>query len=169
MNEARAYEPVTSAPEPLRRVTGIFEGPEHLSDAVERLVEASFPSDGIDILTVDPSHGIEEVGVQQKTRVAAGATAGAAAGAALGLTAVTIFPGVGLLVGGPLLAALHGTFVGTIGGALNGLGWWRTEAELPTKEIEGGGALVGLEVPAARVEEATAALREAGARRIDVT
>src|SRR4029453_12440804 len=49
MNEARAYEHVTSAPEPLRRVTGIFEGPEHLSDAVERLVEASFPSDGIDI------------------------------------------------------------------------------------------------------------------------
>src|SRR4029453_16800782 len=63
MNEARAYEPVTSAPEPLRR--------------------PSFPSNVIDILTVDPSHGIEEVGVQQKTRVAAGATAGAAAGAAL--------------------------------------------------------------------------------------
>jgi phage tail tape-measure protein len=166
---ARVSNPnVSSAPEPLRRVTGLFDGPERLSEAVQGLVEASFPADGIDVLMVDPTHGLEEVGVTQKTRVAAGATAGAAAGAALGLTAVTIFPGIGLLVGGPLLAALQGTFVGTIGGALNGLGWWRTEAELPTREIERGGALIGLEVPAARAEDAVSALRAAGAKRVDV-
>lgn len=160
---------VETAPEAMRRVTGVFDTPARVDRAVELLVEASFPSDSIDILMVDRAHAIEEVVVEQRTRVAAGATAGAAAGAALGLTAITIFPGLALLVGGPLVAALHATVAGTIGGALNGLGWWRTEADIPSDALEGGGALVGIEVQADRAEIAASALRKAGAMRVDLS
>jgi hypothetical protein len=167
----RADEPsdVTSAPEPMRRVTGTWASCAELDRAIEALVEARFPGDAIDVLMYDRAHGLTGVPVEQKTRVAAGATAGAAAGAALGLTLVTVFPGFALLVGGPLIGALNATVAGTIGGALNGLGWWRTEAEVPREALEAGGMLVGIEVPASRAEAAAAALRGAGATRVDVT
>ena len=164
-----AAHDITSAPEPLRRVTGTFASSAHLGRAVDALVAAKFPGDGIDILVLDRDRGLTEGLVEQKTRVAAGATAGAAAGAALGLTLVTVFPGAALLVGGPLVAALNTTVAGTIGGALNGLGWWRTEAEVPKDALEQGGALVGIAVPADRAQAATDALEAAGATRIDVT
>jgi hypothetical protein len=92
-----------------------------------------------------------------------------AAGVALGLTFVTAFPGFALLVGGPLIVALNTTVAGTLGGALNGLGWWRTEPELPADVLERGGVLVGVGVPTARTEDAVRALEAAGASQVDVT
>lgn len=154
------------APEPVRRVTGLFEGSERITEAVQRLVEASFPSEGIDVVVIDAER-VEEVPVEQKTRVLEGAVAGTAAGAVLALTVVTVFPGFAVLVGGPVLAALQATATGTIGGALNGLGWWRTEAQVPA--LGAGNSLVGVAVPVSRSPAAVEALREAGAKRVDVT
>ncbi len=167
----REDEPRTSdaAPAPMRRVTGTFASAAKLDRAIDALVEAHFPGDAIDVLMYDRVHGLTGVPVEHKTRVAAGATAGAAAGAALGLTLVTVFPGFALLVGGPLIGALNATVAGTIGGALNGLGWWRTEAEVPREALEAGGVLVGIGVPASRAGTAEAALRGAGATQVDVT
>lgn len=155
----------------MKQVTAICSDRDAAQQAVEALVDAGVASEDVSVLVVD--HGeVREAPMQHKTLVPQGAAAGSATGAALGLVFVAVGWLPGLLAVGPALAALQGVAsgaaAGTLMGALAGLGWWKSEADIPAAEIESGGILVGASIADERVGSIVAALESAGARRIDV-
>ena len=157
----------------MRQVTALCRDREMANDAIDGLVEAHFTGDDISVLVVD-RESVEEVEVEQRTAIPftlpIGAAAGGAVGVALALTSV--IPGLGILAAGPILGALQGLAAGTAAGSflgtLAGLGWWKTEADIPATDLERGGILVGISVPDEREGQATEALRRTGCDRITV-
>ncbi|RIL01786.1 MAG: hypothetical protein DCC71_17200 [Proteobacteria bacterium] len=152
-------------------MTALCKSAESANDAIEALVEASFPSDDISVLMLEPGK-VTPVHVEQKTGVPAGAAVGGALGTLAGLTAIAAFPG--LLAAGPVIGLLQaagvvgtGAGAGSLYGAYGGLGWWKTEADIPARELEEGAILVGVAVPDERCERAVRALERAGALRVE--
>jgi len=155
----------------MKQVTALFRHGGAARTGVDALVEASFASASISVLMKDRA-GVTPIEVAYSSGVEEGILAGGAIGAALGLTAVVAFPG--LLAVGPVLLALEELSVVAAGagggaalGAVSGLGWWHIEADIPDRAIQDGAILVGVSVPNARCEEATAVLQHAGADRVD--
>lgn len=77
-----------------------------------------------------------------------GGVVGGTLGAIAAIGAVVVFPGVGLVIAGPLAAGLAGAGVGSISGGLIGslIGWGFTEerAALFEKGIKSGGIVLGV-------------------------
>jgi hypothetical protein len=140
-----------------------YRDAERASAAVTALLDAHFASDAIGVLMV---HGedVQELPMRHKTFVPHGVALGALFGAAAG--AVTM-SGIGLLAAGPLLLALQGaaagTAMGSLGGALGGLGFWRDEVDFPADAFHNGAVLVGVVSNVERLEEAQRVLQNAGA------
>lgn len=155
----------------MKQVTAICSEREAAQKAIEALVDAGVASEDVSVLVVDDGE-VSEAPMQHKTLVPQGAAAGSAAGAVVGLASVAAGWLPGLLAVGPALAALQGlasgAAAGTLMGALAGLGWWKSEADIPAEEIESGGILVGASIADERVGPILDALKSAGARRIDV-
>jgi hypothetical protein len=156
----------------MKQVTAIYKAREEAQLAIDALVDAGVASDDVSVLVVEGGE-LHEVAMQHKTLVPEGAAAGSAAGAAVGLALVAVGWLPGLLAVGPALAALQGiaggAAAGTLVGALAGLGWWKSEADIPREEIESGGILGGAAITEERVGTILDALKSAGARRVDVT
>lgn len=157
-----------------RQVTALYRGAEEARRAVDALVEAGFPGEDVSVLLLDRGR-VEEAEVDQRTAIPATLPIGAAAGALAG-TAVAVsgvLPGIGLLAAGPVLGLLQGLVAGTAAGSLLGtllgLGWWKTEAEIPEDALHAGGVLVGIAVPEGRRHEAASALRRAGPEDVRVS
>lgn len=146
-----------------------YRDAEHASAAVDALIEAHFPTDSVGVLMVRGDE-VEELPMRHKTFVPHGVALGALVGAAAG--AVTM-SGIGLLAAGPLLMALQGaaagTAIGSLGGALGGLGFWRDEVDFPTGAFENGAVLVGVVVNVERLDEARRVLENAGASETHVS
>jgi len=140
-----------------------FKDAEHADKAVRELIEAHFPTDSIGVLMARGEE-VEELPMRHKTFVPHGVALGALVGAAAG--AVTM-SGIGLLAAGPLLLAMQGaaagTAIGSLGGALGGLGFWRDEVDFPTDAFESGAVLVGVVTNEERLDAARRVLQEAGA------
>ena len=140
-----------------------FRDAERASAAVTALLDAHFTSEDVGVLMV---HGddVQELPMRHKTFVPHGVALGALLGAAAG--AVTM-SGIGLLAAGPLLLALQGaaagTAVGSLGGALGGLGFWRDEVDFPADAFQSGAVLVGVVTNVERLDEAQRVLKDAGA------
>ncbi|ARG98717.1 hypothetical protein [Legionella micdadei] len=77
-----------------------------------------------------------------------GGIIGGTIGAIAGLGATTLLPGLGVVVGGPMVAALAGAGAGGISGGLFGamVGWGFTEeqAKIYEKGIKSGGIVLGV-------------------------
>ncbi|WP_347252346.1 hypothetical protein [Legionella sp.] len=77
-----------------------------------------------------------------------GGVIGGTIGAIAGLGATTLLPGLGVVVGGPIIAALAGAGAGGISGGLFGamVGWGFTEeqAKMYEKGIKSGGIVLGV-------------------------
>lgn len=120
-------------------VTGIYETPNRAASAVQALEANGIPSEDISLLIGD-NFDRDAFAVQTHSKaaegVAVGATTGAAVGALIaGLTAVGTIAtgGAGLLVAGPIVAALAGAGTGaTAGGVLGGL----VGAGIPEHEVK---------------------------------
>jgi hypothetical protein len=140
-----------------------FKDAEHAGNATDDLLEAHFPTESIGVLMVRGDE-VEELPMRHKTFVPHGVALGALVGAAAG--AVTM-SGIGILAAGPLLVALQGaaagTAIGSLGGALGGLGFWRDEVNFPTDAFESGAVLVGVVTNIERVDDARRVLELAGA------
>lgn len=146
----------------------LFTDTQHAADAVRLLLAASFPTDTISVLMVH-GHDVEELPLQHKTFVPHGVALGALLGAAAGALTMS---GIGLLAAGPVLMALQGaaagTALGSVGGALGGLGFWRDEIDFPADAFENGAVLVGAVTDPTRIDAARAALCAAGASETHV-
>ena len=140
-----------------------YRDAERASAAVTALLDAHFASDAIGVLMV---HGdeVQELPMRHKTFVPHGVALGALLGAAAG--AVTM-SGIGILAAGPILLALQGaaagTAIGSLGGALAGLGFWRDEVDFPADAFQNGAVLVGVVANVERLEAAQRVLQQAGA------
>jgi hypothetical protein len=155
----------------MKQITGLCESPAPARKAVEALVEAGFPSRDISVLLVEEGRPVE-VMIDQKTLVPQGIAFGSAVGVALGLAAalIGVFPPVpsSSLGLASLQGAVAGGALGALCGALAGLSWWRTEADIPSLGADVGSILVGVAAPESRIGEAFEVLREAGVGRIVV-
>ncbi|HEU5076911.1 MAG TPA: general stress protein [Polyangiaceae bacterium] len=148
-------------------IYALFSNETQAQKAIQKLVENEFAAANIYVLMRDDaaSGKVEQVPVITKTMVGPGVAIGTALGAVGGvLVALT----GGLLAAGPIVALLQGASAGgaagVLAGTLGGLGYWRDMADFPSKHIESGAILVGVDASAqGQAERARAALKAAGA------
>lgn len=133
-------------------ILGLFTNNKHAGEAVNELKERGYTKD-ISVLAQDEKHETPKLS-EVKTDVSEGAETGTVAGTAIGalagifsgITSLTV-PGVGLIVGGPLLALLGvtgaaaGSLAGGLVGALVDLGISEATAELYNERIQKGEVL----------------------------
>jgi hypothetical protein len=138
-------------------ITGLYETPNRAAMAVRALEDEGIPGEDISLLIGD-NFDRDAFAVETHSKfsegVAVGATTGGAVGALVaGLTAVGTIAtgGTGLLVAGPIVAALAGAGAGAAGGGiLGGL----VGAAIPEHEVKHyedalskGSVLIGVNVP----------------------
>jgi hypothetical protein len=141
----------------------------HANAAVRQLLDAHFSSEAISVLMTHDTD-VEELPIKHKTFVPHGVALGAVLGAAAGALTMS---GIGIVATGPLWLALQGAAaggaVGTLGGALGGLGFWRDEVDFPTDAFQDGAMLVGVVTNQERLEQARKVLAAAGAAETHVS
>ena len=110
-------------------IAGVFDSKEEANAAVSKLLDTGFKKEDLSLIVSDNvRHTIFASPTDDETsRTEKGGTAGALFGGALGalvasltLVGVVVIPGSGLLVAGPLVAALSGAAVGAAAGGLSG-------------------------------------------------
>ncbi|HKU43910.1 MAG TPA: hypothetical protein VJR89_37375 [Polyangiales bacterium] len=135
---------------------------------MDELVNAEFSGHDISALMCNRS-GVQELEVGHKTAMVPGAALGGVFGAIGGALAVS----GGLVLAGPVFLALEGMVaggaLGTLAGTLGGLGFWKEEIAFPTAAFENGAVLLGVCVEDARIEDASNALKRAGAHEIRIS
>jgi len=160
----------------MKTVSGIFDNRITADKAVSELLDEGFVKDDISLIMSDKTRErLFSSTDDEANRVAKGGLSGAAIGGALGaliagLTMVggIVVPGAGLLVVGPLVAALSGAGAGaTLGGlsgALINAGFAADEANRYENEIKRGKAVVIVHASnPERIAIAQNALRSCGA------
>jgi hypothetical protein len=137
-------------------VTGLFKDRESVERGYQALLDHGYDKDDISVLMSDETHDryrrldsppdaasddkmIEGAGVG----AAIGGTSGALLAAIAAIGPSVVLPGVGLIVAGPLVAALAGAGAGAVTGGLLG-------------------ALIGLGIPEANAQVFERRLREGG-------
>jgi hypothetical protein len=137
-------------------VTGLFKTRIAAEAAVDALIKRGYTRDDISVLMSDATKS-KEFAVETGTRAADGAGIGGAVGGTLGavLAAITAvgtsiaLPGLGLVVAGPIVAALAGAgaggATGGIIGALIGAGIPEHRAKVYDAGLRSGGILLGVE------------------------
>lgn len=135
-------------------ITALFEDPTDAARAIDDLMDRGVDSSDISVLASDPTVR-DTFAVESHSKLPEGAAIGAGIGGAVGalvagFTAVgsLVVPGVGLLVAGPMLAALAGAGAGAAGGGVLGglVGWAIPETEVHFYEdaLGKGSVLVGV-------------------------
>ena len=147
-------------------IYGVFEEEEAASDAVQRLVDADFPSEDIRAI-MKQGDQVEELSVEGKTSTGRGLVIGGVLGVLVGaLLAVT----TDMVSAEPWIAAIKGAVVGgAIGiavGALSGLAFWRDEVDFLHRRLKQGAVLVGVETNPGRRASVEEALRASGAKEV---
>jgi hypothetical protein len=151
-----------------RYVTGIYRTYDSAARAVDELVRAGCSPNDISVLMSEQTRALH-FAAEPKTKAPEGAAVGGALGAiAGGLTALASLavPG-GIVVAGPILAALGGAGLGAVGGGLIGgllgLGITEHEARLYSDELRRGGILVAVWARPERVPHFERVLERTGA------
>ena len=137
-------------------VTGLFKSRPAAEAAVDALIKRGYTRDDISVLMSDATKS-KEFAVETRTHAADGAGIGGAVGGTIGAVLAAIaavgtsiaIPGLGLVVAGPIAAALAGLGAGAatggLIGALVGAGIPEHRARVYDAGIRSGGILVGVE------------------------
>ncbi|RZI84105.1 MAG: hypothetical protein EOP38_10250 [Rubrivivax sp.] len=137
-------------------VTGLFKDRESAERAYQSVSERGYPANDVDLVMSDETRqrhfsSKEQVSTELGNKAAEGAGIGGAIGGTVGAIAAAVaaigtslvLPGLGLVVAGPLAAAVAGAGAGAAGGGLIG-------------------ALIGLGIPEERVKRYESGLKEGG-------
>jgi hypothetical protein len=155
-------------------VIGVYKTRQGATNAIEHLVREGFPRDNISMLLSEEARK-KWFAVDEHTKAVQGAAVGGIAGGALGavlmgLTAAgtVVVPGIGLVISGPLLAALTGAgaggAAGTAVGSLVGLGIPEREVKHISRSLKENAIAVGVQVEDAKhAERAREVFTETGA------
>lgn len=136
-------------------ITGIFDSHAHAASAIDALAAKGIPDSRISLVASE-NFDQESFGVETHSKLAEGAAIGAGTGGAIGalvagltLVGAVATGGAGLLVAGPLVAALAGAGAGAAGGSVLGglIGMAIPEHEIKHYEeaLEKGSVLIGVE------------------------
>jgi hypothetical protein len=140
-------------------VTGLFKTRASAEAAVDAIIKRGYTRDDISVLMSDATK-TKEFAIESGTRAGDGAAVGGAVGGVAGATLAAILavgtslalPGLGLVIAGPIVAALAGLGAGGAAGgligALVGAGIPEHRAKVYDAEIRGGGILIGVEAKA---------------------
>jgi hypothetical protein len=146
-------------------VTGLFPDASKARLALAAAEGRGYTRDAITILHSKDAADRLLAADEHGTKAAEGAGIGAGVGGAAGAIGAAIaaigtallFPGIGLIVAGPLAAGLAGAgaggALGSLVGALVGAGIPKARAELYEKGLREGGVVLGVQVPS--TEEAS--------------
>ena len=140
-------------------VTGVFKTRVAAEAAVDAIIKRGYTRDDISVLMSDATKH-KEFAIDARSHVADGAGIGGAVGGAIGAVVAAIvavgtsltIPGIGLIVAGPIAAALAGAgaggATGGLIGALVGAGIPEYRAKVYDASLRAGGILIGVEVKA---------------------
>lgn len=146
-------------------VTGVFKTRVAAEAAVDAILKRGYTRDDISVLMSDATKS-KEFAIETGSRAGEGAGIGGAVGGAVGAVLAALaavgtsiaLPGLGLVVAGPLVAALAGAgaggAAGGLVGALVGAGIPEHRAKVYDASLRAGGILIGIEAKTA--EEADA-------------
>jgi hypothetical protein len=159
-------------------VTGFFKTRAAAERAFESIVARGYTAQDMTVVMSDSARNKEFV-VEPGTKTAEGAGIGGAVGGVVGATLAAIVaagaavavPGLGLVVAGPLAAALAGAGVGGATGSLIGMlvgaGIPEHQAKVYEAGIKQGGILLGVEVYSdAESKKVEQLLEEVGAETV---
>lgn len=156
MDEAvKAHLPADKA------LVAVFSDKDSADSAYRLLKELGYPEDEINVLMSDetrtmyfdaPHMQVEVVGASPKESPAlasaVGTGTGVLLGAALGAASTLVFPGIGLVIAGPLSAALigggFGGMTGGLMGSLIGVGIPEPSAKAYEDKIKEGKIIIGV-------------------------
>lgn len=143
-----------------RFTTEIFDSRESAEKAYDHAIKQGYKPEQINVLMSDDTrkkyYGStlvkEELGDKSMEGLAIGGAMGGAIGGTLAAIAAigtnVIFPGLGLVLSGPLVAGMAGVGVGSISGGLLGalIGWGIPEerAKIYERGIKSGGVVLGV-------------------------
>lgn len=137
-------------------VTALFNNNTQAEAAVDALIKRNYSRDEISIIMSDATRN-KHFAIEAGTKAAGGTGIGSAVGGVLGATIAAIaavgtsiaLPGLGLVVAGPIVAALAGAgaggATGGIIGALVGAGIPEHRANVYDSGVRQGGVLLGVE------------------------
>ncbi len=137
-------------------VTGLFKTRAAAEAAVDAVIKRGYTRDDISVLMSDATQH-KEFAIESGSRAGDGAALGGAVGGVAGATLAAILavgtslalPGVGLIIAGPIVAALAGAGAGAatggLIGALVGAGIPEHRAKVYDAGIRSGGILIGIE------------------------
>ena len=159
-------------------VTGFFKNRTAAEAAFDVLLKRGYPREEISLLMSDETR-TKTFGLASGTHAAEGATAGGVLGGTVGgvLAAVAAvgtnlaLPGLGLVIAGPIAAALAGIGAGTVTGglvgALVGAGIPEHRAKVYESGIRSGGILIGVGARSDQeADEIERVLEEVGAEHV---
>jgi hypothetical protein len=156
----------------VKRITALCADAQESQRVISALLELGIAENDVSILVAD-KEGVRETDLAHKSLVPQGAAIGTATGAAFGIGLVAVGGIPGLFAAGPALAILQGlgggAAAGFITGALAGLSWWKSEADIPKELTDAGGVIVGVPISEDRIDAAIRALHAVGATRIYVS
>lgn len=137
-------------------VTGLFKTRTAAEAAVDAIIKRGYTREDISVLMSDATKN-KEFAVETRTHTADGAGIGGAIGGAVGAVLAAIaavgtsiaLPGIGLVIAGPIVAALAGAgaggATGGLIGALVGAGIPEHRARVYDAGLRSGGILLGVE------------------------
>src|SRR5205085_12313025 len=137
-------------------VTGLFKTRAAAEAAVDAIIKRGYTRDDISVLMSDATKN-KEFAIEAGTRAAAGAAVGGTVGGVAGATLAAIaavgtslaLPGIGIVIAGPIVAALAGLGAGGAAGgligALVGAGIPEHRAKVYDAGLRSGGILIGVE------------------------
>jgi hypothetical protein len=141
-------------------ITGVFRTREDAERAYNSLTEKGYSADEIIVLMSDETHKVHFKDRDEKTDLgnkamekagvgsAIGGTVGAIVGGIAAIGTSVALPGLGLIIAGPIVAALTGAGAGGLtGGLIGGLigsGIPKEQAEAYETSIKEGGIVVGV-------------------------
>lgn len=143
-------------------VTGIFKNSQDAANAITRLLQGGVHRDDISVVASEKAN-MEAFGIETQSKASQGAVLGGGIGGTLGalvagFTAVGAIAtgGVGILVAGPIVAALAGAGAGAAAGGIIGglIGYGIPEHQVKFFQdaIDKGSVLVGARVPDKQVD-----------------
>ncbi|HEY0006616.1 MAG TPA: hypothetical protein VGB17_17675 [Pyrinomonadaceae bacterium] len=137
-------------------VTGLFKTRVAAEAAVDAIIKRGYTREDISVLMSDATRS-KEFAIETRTHAADGAGIGGAVGGAVGATLAALvavgtsiaIPGLGLVIAGPIVAALAGAGAGAatggLVGALVGAGIPEHRARVYDSGLREGGILLGVE------------------------
>src|SRR6266851_5260116 len=159
-------------------VTGLFKTRAAAEAAVDAIIKRGYTRDDISVLMSDATKN-KEFAVQTRSHAADGLGIGGAIGGTVGAVLAAIvavgtsiaIPGLGLVVAGPIAAALVGAGAGGATGGLIGMligtGIPEHRAKVYETGVRGGGILLGVEAKSSdEVEKLETLLEDIGAEYV---